>query len=79
MALLKLHNRSRDIFGVDTNLRNTDNRTNNKRSHFRTVVVSHQQIKWYPQTQKKGYNGVSFCGYYSRNGHFCPTITAHKL
>lgn len=27
------------IFGVDINLENTDNRTN-KRSHFRTVVIS---------------------------------------
>lgn len=37
VALLKLP--SFQIFGVDINLENTDNRTN-KRSHFRTVVIS---------------------------------------
>lgn len=77
-GIVEITQRSRGFFGADINLKNTDNRTNNKRSHFRTIVVCHTNNNpnmryMYPKTQKKGYtrHDISFCGY-NRNGHFCP-------
>lgn len=40
------------IFGVDINLENTDNRTN-KRSHFRTVVISPTTKNTYIQPSRR--------------------------